>query len=42
MAFMEKEICFGEWIEIDGDGVDFIPADLIDTSDLEHYFSQGD
>jgi len=36
MPFMEKEIVFGDWVELDGPmGTEWIPRDIVDLSDEE-------
>ena len=40
MAFMEPQIEFAEWYEIDGPhGTEFIPADVVGEVTLEHFES---
>jgi hypothetical protein len=39
MAFMEPQIEYGNWIEVDGpEGTEFIPADLV--GEIEEYHGQ--
>ena len=38
MAFMEPDIEFGEWYEIDGpNGTEFIPADVVGEVNLDDF-----
>ena len=43
MAFMEPQIEFGEWYEIDGpNGTEVIPADIVGDVDLDDFGSGND
>lgn len=38
MSFMQPEIVFGDWIEVDGDnGTEFLPADLVTLPDYDAF-----
>lgn len=42
MAFMQQQIQFGLWLEVETrDGTDFIPADLVDTTGMAEGHTYG-